>query len=125
LPHKLKPKVYNEPWLTLEKLHDEGKAQAIGVSKYQPEHINEMKEYADIWPPAVNQVLVTRISQRYILCLVYSGVLLTYFLATSLDTATGNSKLLHREEHSAPSFQSSSQRHQTGRADRGIDRGEA
>ncbi|KAF2669531.1 aldo/keto reductase [Microthyrium microscopicum] len=46
-PHGLKPKERKELWLALEKLHEEGKAKAIG-----------MKEYATYWPPAVNQILL-------------------------------------------------------------------
>src|ERR1700753_1235742 len=61
-PHGLKPKDRKELWLALEKLHEEGKARAIGVSNYLPEHLLEMKEYAKIWPPAVNQILVSIIS---------------------------------------------------------------
>jgi diketogulonate reductase-like aldo/keto reductase len=58
-PYVLKPKERKEMWLALEKLREEGKARAIGVSNYQPEHLEEMKEYATIWPPAVNQILVS------------------------------------------------------------------
>jgi diketogulonate reductase-like aldo/keto reductase len=58
-PHGLKPKDRKEMWLALEKLHGEGKARAIGVSNYLPEYLEEMKEYATIWPPAVNQILVS------------------------------------------------------------------
>lgn len=45
-----------ELWKVLEKVYDEGRAKAIGVSNYRPQHIDEMKEYAKIWPPHVNQV---------------------------------------------------------------------
>lgn len=58
-PHVLKPKERKEAWLALEKLHAEGRARAIGVSNYQPQHLEEMKGYATIWPPAVNQILVS------------------------------------------------------------------
>ena len=47
-----------ELWKTLEKLHGEGRARAIGVSNYRPQHIDEMKEYATVWPPHVNQIEV-------------------------------------------------------------------
>jgi diketogulonate reductase-like aldo/keto reductase len=43
-------------WRALEKAKKEGKVRAIGVSNYGQEHIEEMKEYADNWPPAVNQI---------------------------------------------------------------------
>lgn len=59
-PHALKPKERKELWLALEKLYEEGKAKAIGVSNYMPEHLDELKEYATIWPPAVNQILVSK-----------------------------------------------------------------
>jgi diketogulonate reductase-like aldo/keto reductase len=64
-PHVLKPRDRKELWLALERLHEEGKAKAIGVSNYKPEHLEEMKEYASIWPPAVNQILVRTVPQRY------------------------------------------------------------
>ncbi|KAI4864546.1 aldo/keto reductase [Hypoxylon rubiginosum] len=57
-PHALKPKDRKELWLALEKLHAEGRIRAIGVSNYQPEHLEEMKGYATVWPPAVNQILL-------------------------------------------------------------------
>lgn len=59
-PHALKPKERKELWLALEKLYEEGKAKAIGVSNYLPEHLDELKEYATIWPPAANQILVSK-----------------------------------------------------------------
>ncbi|UNI14193.1 hypothetical protein JDV02_000848 [Purpureocillium takamizusanense] len=45
-----------EMWQALEKLYAEGKAKAIGVSNFRPQHIEEMKEYAQVWPPQVNQL---------------------------------------------------------------------
>ncbi|KAI9743448.1 MAG: hypothetical protein M1818_002760 [Claussenomyces sp. TS43310] len=45
-----------ELWLALERLHKAGKAKSIGVSNYGIKHIEEMKEYATIWPPHVNQL---------------------------------------------------------------------
>jgi diketogulonate reductase-like aldo/keto reductase len=45
-------------WKALEKLHGEGKAKAIGVSNYGVQHIEEMKAYAQVWPPQVNQIEV-------------------------------------------------------------------
>jgi diketogulonate reductase-like aldo/keto reductase len=47
-----------EMWLALEKLLAAGKARSIGVSNYGVGHIEEMKEYAKIWPPHVNQLEV-------------------------------------------------------------------
>ncbi|TKA68674.1 hypothetical protein B0A55_08905 [Friedmanniomyces simplex] len=43
-------------WLAMEKLHEEGKFKSIGVSNYGIGHIEDMKSYAKVWPPAVNQL---------------------------------------------------------------------
>jgi diketogulonate reductase-like aldo/keto reductase len=45
-------------WQTLERLHDEGKARSIGVSNFGISHIEELKEFAKVWPPHVNQIEV-------------------------------------------------------------------
>ncbi|KAK3312554.1 putative aldo-keto reductase [Apodospora peruviana] len=45
-----------EIWQVMERLLDEGKVKAIGVSNYDVEHLEEMKAYAKVWPPAVNQI---------------------------------------------------------------------
>jgi len=45
-----------ELWQALEKLHKEGKSRAIGVSNWGIGHIEQMKEYAEVWPPMVNQL---------------------------------------------------------------------
>ena len=47
-----------EMWQALERLESEGRAKAIGVSNYGVGHIEEMKQYARIWPPHVNQIEV-------------------------------------------------------------------
>lgn len=47
-----------ELWLALERLYNEKKARLIGVSNYSIEHIEEMKSYATVWPPHVNQIEV-------------------------------------------------------------------
>lgn len=52
-----------ELWKVLERVHKEGKAKAIGVSNFRPQHLEEMKEYAEIWPPHVNQIEVRRLLQ--------------------------------------------------------------
>ena len=46
-------------WQALERLHDEGRARAIGVSNFGVGHIEEMKSYAKVWPPHVNQIEVS------------------------------------------------------------------
>ncbi|TKA58654.1 hypothetical protein B0A55_12136, partial [Friedmanniomyces simplex] len=43
-------------WLAMEKLHEEGKFKSIGVSNYGIGHMEDMKSYAKVWPPAVNQL---------------------------------------------------------------------
>jgi diketogulonate reductase-like aldo/keto reductase len=57
-PNTVRPKERKELWLALEQLYAEGKTKAIGVSNFNVEHLEELKEYATIWPPAVNQILV-------------------------------------------------------------------
>lgn len=47
-----------EMWLALERAFEEGKARAIGVSNYKVEHLEEMRGYAKVWPPHVNQIQV-------------------------------------------------------------------
>lgn len=47
-----------ELWLALEKAHAEGRVRSIGVSNFGVGHIEEMKSYAKIWPPHVNQIEV-------------------------------------------------------------------
>jgi diketogulonate reductase-like aldo/keto reductase len=42
-------------WLALEKLLEAGKTRSIGVSNYGIGPIEEIKKYAKIWPPHVNQ----------------------------------------------------------------------
>lgn len=44
-------------WKGLERLKDEGKTRAIGVSNYGVKHLEEMKTYSST-PPAVNQIEV-------------------------------------------------------------------
>lgn len=48
-----------EVWLALERLREEGKAKAIGVSNYGVGHLEEMRSYASSWPPSVNQIEVS------------------------------------------------------------------
>lgn len=46
-------------WQALEKAHADGRVKAIGVSNFGIAHIDEMKKYATIWPPHVNQIEVS------------------------------------------------------------------
>lgn len=48
-----------EVWLALERLKEEGRARAIGVSNYGIPHLEEMRDYATSWPPSVNQIEVS------------------------------------------------------------------
>ncbi|CAL5872013.1 uncharacterized protein PFLUO_LOCUS6270 [Penicillium psychrofluorescens] len=43
-------------WQALEKLLEEGKTKSIGVSNFGVQHIEEMRAYAKVWPPHVNQL---------------------------------------------------------------------
>lgn len=43
-------------WQALERAHTEGRLKAIGVSNFGAQHIEEMKSYAKVWPPHVNQI---------------------------------------------------------------------
>lgn len=47
-----------EMWQALERLLEEGKTRSIGVSNFGRGHIEEMREYAKVWPPHVNQIEV-------------------------------------------------------------------
>lgn len=46
-------------WQALERLLKEGKTRSIGVSNFNGEDIQAMKEYATVWPPHVNQIKVS------------------------------------------------------------------
>jgi diketogulonate reductase-like aldo/keto reductase len=48
-------------WLALERLYAEGRTRAIGVSNFAIDHLEELKEYAHLWPPHVNQIEVGRL----------------------------------------------------------------
>ena len=43
-------------WQAMEKLHDEGRYKSIGVSNFGIAHLEDLKKYAKVWPPAVNQL---------------------------------------------------------------------
>ena len=47
-----------EIYQALEKLLKEGKTKSIGVSNWGNGHIEELKEFADVYPPHVNQIEV-------------------------------------------------------------------
>ena len=50
-PHKRKML-----WQEMEKLHFEGRIKNIGVSNYGIGHLEDLRKYATVWPPAVNQL---------------------------------------------------------------------
>ncbi|CAG8042260.1 unnamed protein product [Penicillium salamii] len=43
-------------WQALEKLYAEGKAKSIGVSNFGVGHIEELRSFAQVFPPHVNQI---------------------------------------------------------------------
>ncbi|KAM0281339.1 hypothetical protein ACHAQH_003607 [Verticillium albo-atrum] len=43
-------------WQAVERLQAEGGARAVGVSNFGIEQLEEMREYAERWPPSVNQI---------------------------------------------------------------------
>jgi diketogulonate reductase-like aldo/keto reductase len=51
-------KARKEMWLALERLLGEGKTGAIGTSNWGIGHIEELKGFAKVWPPHVNQIEV-------------------------------------------------------------------
>jgi diketogulonate reductase-like aldo/keto reductase len=50
------PEGVKKMWQAMEKLHSEGRLKAIGVSNFGVGTIDRMKEYAQVWPPMVNQL---------------------------------------------------------------------
>ena len=83
-----------EMWLALERLHEEGKAKSIGVSNFGIAHIEEMKSYARIWPPQVNQIEV---------CAFFFSIPNDFgaedSIAASMVPAEGNRRILQEERH--------------------------
>ena len=45
-------------WLALERVKADGLAREIGVSNYGRKYIEEMRAFASVFPPAVNQIEV-------------------------------------------------------------------
>jgi diketogulonate reductase-like aldo/keto reductase len=84
-----------ETWFVLEQLMSEGKVKAIGVSNYSPAHMEEMKEYATVWPPAVNQIEVHPISALQALLHNISDKP----IVSSLGPAERGGELLQRERY--------------------------
>ncbi|CAH0020531.1 unnamed protein product [Clonostachys rhizophaga] len=53
-----------EMWKALERLYEEGKAKSIGVSNFGIKHIEELRKFAKVWPPHVNQIELHPWSQQ-------------------------------------------------------------
>lgn len=53
--------VRQEMWLALERLFEEGRARAIGVSNFGIEEIEELRGAGKVWPPHVNQIEVFKL----------------------------------------------------------------
>jgi diketogulonate reductase-like aldo/keto reductase len=51
-------KARKEMWSALERLLEDRKTRAIGVSNWGIGHIEELKGFAKVWPPHVNQIEV-------------------------------------------------------------------
>ncbi|KAM0562215.1 hypothetical protein ACHAPJ_002660 [Fusarium lateritium] len=43
-------------WSAMERVKKEDRAKSIGVSNFRVRHLEELKEYATMWPPSVNQI---------------------------------------------------------------------
>jgi len=78
-------------WQALERLYEEGKAKAIGVSNFGVKHIEELKQGSKVWPPHVNQIEVSR---------DYLGDdLKTDDAAPPLEPTTRDRRILQEERH--------------------------
>lgn len=52
-----------ESWRALERLHEQGRVRAIGVSNFMVHHLEELLEHARV-PPAVNQIEISPFLQQ-------------------------------------------------------------
>lgn len=95
-------------WAALEKLYAEGKVKAIGVSNFRVRHLQEMKEYATVWPPHVNQIEVIALPSHGVSCT-------NRFTASPLEPTARAGRLLHCPRHCRPGLQPSSNGHETRR----------
>lgn len=43
-------------WTEMEKLHNNGRIRSIGVSNHGIRHLEHLRRFATVWPPAVNQI---------------------------------------------------------------------
>ncbi|KAI9894463.1 MAG: hypothetical protein M1814_003221 [Vezdaea aestivalis] len=64
-------------WTALEELLEAGRTRSIGVSNFGIKLIEEMKDYAKVWPPHINQLereLVTYCKENGIVIQAYSPI---------------------------------------------------
>ncbi len=94
-------KARKEMWQALEKLLEEGKTRAIGVSNWGIGHIEELKSFAKIYPPHVNQIEV------FSWALSVLKMLIRDLLATSFLAAERDRRILPWEWHCRRSILSS------------------
>jgi 2,5-diketo-D-gluconate reductase A len=55
LVHWPKPEHTRDTWRAMEEIRASGRARAIGVSNFLPEHIDQLLEHATV-PPSINQI---------------------------------------------------------------------
>ena len=55
LVHWPKPEHTQETWRAMEEIQASGKARAIGVSNFLPDHLDQLLEHATV-PPSINQI---------------------------------------------------------------------
>jgi diketogulonate reductase-like aldo/keto reductase len=87
-----------EIWQALEKLYEVGKAKSIGVSNFGVGHIEEMKTYATVWPPHVNQIQVFSASPNSRKACDHRGSA-NQCVAASVVSAKRGCQLLPEEQH--------------------------
>ena len=80
-------------WQAMEKLQGEGKIKSIGVSNFGIAQIEQMKKYAEKWPPAVNQLEV------WTLLVLITAILTDKDVASSVLPTTGDCQILPREQY--------------------------
>lgn len=81
-------------WQALEKAKEKGIVRDIGVSNYGVGHIEEIKKIGKVWPPAVNQIEVSRNTRK----VAHQAVLTMCTVAPVVPAARGG-RLLQEEQH--------------------------
>lgn len=80
-------------WEALERLWEEGRTRSIGVSNFGVGHIEELKGFAKVWPPHVNQIEVCHY------CPVSQDVLVLMIVAPSLVPTTRYRRILQKARY--------------------------